>query len=109
MKLKKKKQENNFLIGGSLLIIFSFFLGFFLNENSAGAGGYNGDFGNYIWPNLNLFKENIFINISSYNYTDSRIPTSYILHVLLNPFINTELQFRISTFFVSILCPIFFF
>ena len=108
MKLKKK-QENYFLIGVSLLIIFSFFLGFFLNENSAGGGGFNGDFGNYIWPNLNLFKENIFININSYNYTDSRMPTSYILHVLFNPFINTELQFRISTFFVSILCPIFFF
>ena len=105
----KKKQENYFLIVISLFIIFSFFIGFFLDENSAGAGGFSGDFRQFIWPNLNLFKENILINLNSYDYTDSRMPISYILHIIANPFINTELQFRISTFFISMLCPIIFF
>lgn len=104
-----KKIENYFLLIITFLIIFSFFLGFLLNENSAGAGGTNGDFVHYIWPNLNLFKENILININSYNYTDSRMPLSYILHVLINPFIDSEIQFRVSVFIISILCPIFFF
>ena len=39
------------------LIIFSFFYGFYLNENSVGAGGYNGD---VIWilENIEIFKNN---------------------------------------------------
>lgn len=88
----------------SILIVLSFFLGFYLNENSAGGGP--SDFIYFVWPNLNFLKENIFVNIFSYNYTDSRTPLSYILHLLFNPLINSEIQFRFSVFLISLLCPI---
>ena len=43
----------------SLILIFlsfvSFFLGFYLNENSAGAGTYGGDF-DFIWANIQIFQ-----------------------------------------------------
>ena len=104
-----KKTESYALITISVLIFLSFIIGFIFNENSAGAGGYNGDFGNYIWPNLNLLKENIFENLTSLKYTDSRTPIPYVFHILLNPFIDSQTQFRISVFFISLLCPIFFF
>ena len=37
------------------LIIFSFFLGFYYDENSAGAGGYKGDI-TWILNNIEIFK-----------------------------------------------------
>ena len=54
--MQKVKENNNsiifFLIGFTIL---SYFLGFFLNENSAGGG--QGDFGN-TWKNITMFKSN---------------------------------------------------
>ena len=41
-----KKTESYALITISVLIFLSFIIGFIFNENSAGAGGYNGDFSN---------------------------------------------------------------
>jgi hypothetical protein len=105
VKVKKK----NISIILFLLIIFSFLLGFFLNENSAGAGGEKGDF-SLIWNNLLLFKEKgIFSSINSELYSDSRTPFLYILHYLLNPLINDQLNFRISIFFFSVLIPFIFY
>jgi len=92
-----------------LLIIISFFLGFFLNENSAGAGGERGDL-SLIWNNLILFKTNHILDaIKSHLYSDSRTPFLYIIHNLLNPYINDKLIFRFSVFFFSILIPFVFF
>ena len=106
--MKAKKIESLFTLGFSLVIFFSFIGGFILRENSAGAGGINGDF-YLIWKNLDLFKNNILDNLNSKEYNDSRTPLAYILHVLLNPFIETQNQFRLSVLFISLLCPIFFF
>tara|TARA_X000000950_G_scaffold226592_1_gene273466 strand:+ start:312 stop:1619 length:1308 start_codon:yes stop_codon:yes gene_type:complete len=88
----------------SFLIIIYFFYGFFTNENSAGAGGYTGDF-KLIWSNLLLLKEGLFTNIDNPAYNDSRSPLSYILHILLNPFIDNKHEFRNSTFVISLIIP----
>ena len=40
-----------------LLSISSFFIGFIYGENSAGAGGFDGDF-KHTWGNLQLFLNN---------------------------------------------------
>jgi hypothetical protein len=104
-----KVKKNNISIILFLLIIFSFLLGFFLNENSAGAGGEKGDF-SLIWNNLTLFKNvSIFDFIKSDLYSDSRTPLLYIIHDVFNPFTNNKLNFRISVFFFSILIPFVFF
>ena len=69
----------------SLIIIFYFFYGFYTNENSAGAGGYDGDF-KLIWSNLELLRNGILANLDSPLYNDSRTPLSYILHIYLNEY-----------------------
>ena len=79
----KNKNIFNFLL--SFIILSYFFYGFYLDENSAGAGGYNGDF-RLIWENLTLLKQDIIFNLNSPEYSDSRPPLSYILHIFLNPF-----------------------
>ena len=89
----------------SIIILSYFFYGFYSDENSAGAGGYNGDF-NLIWDNLILLKEGIILNLNSPDYSDSRPPLSYILHIYLNPFINNQEEFRISNLIISLLVPI---
>ena len=69
----------------SITLLIYFIFGFYNNENSAGAGGYNGDF-NSIWNNLLLLKEDIIGNLNNTSYNDSRTPLSYILHIVFNPF-----------------------
>ena len=99
----KLNQLTSILI--SLILIAYFFYGFYVDENSAGAGGYNGDFKS-IWANLLLLKEGIFQNIDNILYNDSRPPLSYILHILFNPFSNEQFTFRISAFLISLLVPV---
>ena len=53
------KQSDKYLFLISILTILLFFFGFYLQENSAGAGGLKGDF-NHVWNNLSLFKNNNF-------------------------------------------------
>ena len=84
--MNRTKKEELLCLLCSYLIFFSFITGFILDENSAGAGGLGGDF-KLIWKNLQLFKHNIFNNLNSLEYNDSRTPIAYILHVLFNPFI----------------------
>ena len=86
--------------------ILSYFFGFYLDENSAGAGGYEGDF-QPIYNNLQIFlKHDLVTAIAHPNYFDSRPPTSYILHEALNPFAGEEINYRRSVFFISFLIPI---
>ena len=78
----------------SLLLIFlsivSFFLGFYLDENSAGHGSYHPDF-KHIWNNLKIYLNNdILSSLSNSDYSDSRTPIAYILHKLFNPFTESE-------------------
>ena len=111
MENKKEKEkieqdnQNTFVFSLSLIILIYFFYGFFSNENTAGAGGYNGDF-KLIWENLAIFKEGIIVNLNNHNYTDSRTPLSYIVHALFNPFIYNEEVFRLSNLLISSSIPL---
>ena len=58
--MKNKKYLNNLQNLSFVLIFISltfFFYGFVTEENSAGAGGFNGDFGNS-WITLQTFLNN---------------------------------------------------
>ena len=67
------KSISVFLIAFAIL---SYFFGFYLDENSAGAGGYEGDF-QHIYNNLQIFlKHDLASSIAQPNYFDSRPPTS---------------------------------
>ena len=92
-----------------VLAIASYFFGFYFDENSAGAGGYDGDF-QHIYNNLKIFLNNdLATSISHSDYLDSRPPTSYILHELLNPFVLDEINFRRSVFIISLSIPVLFY
>ncbi len=92
-----------------ILVILSFFFGFYLDESSFGAGGYNGDF-EHIYTNLEFFlKNDLTTSIANPAYHDSRPPTSYILHEALNPFVEDKINFRRSVLFISLLVPILFY
>ncbi len=110
MEIKKEKEKINFVFFNSKFIIAAsllayYFFGFYTDENSAGAGGYNADLG-LIWNNLNLLKEDIFLNLNNPLYNDSRTPLLYILHILFNPFINDLVTFRTSVFLISSTVPL---
>ena len=103
----------NFFQAVSILLIFlaflSFFLGFYFDENSAGAGGPLGDFA-HIYNNFNIFLNNdLKTAIAHPDYVDNRPPTSYILHNLLNPFAEDKLNYRRSVFLISLTIPILFY
>ncbi len=103
-----------------ILSIFLFFLGFYLGENSAGAGSYSGDFSN-VWKSLNTFLnhgiiEGIGLTAVSDSYADdstfyysSRTPLIYILNTLFNPFVNTKPEFLLSIFVFSLTLPVLFY
>ena len=111
---KIKNNYSNFLFYSFLgLVIFSYFFGFFINENSAGGG--QADFKN-TWKNVQTFKNNSLheaLKLTAYGgsevFTSSRIPGVYILHKFLNPFTNNPDQFRLSVFLFSFLVPITFY
>lgn len=97
-----------------LLFLFFFFIyGFVIGENSAGGGGYNGDF-QTTFENLQLFVNNNFleaIKLTTDNnlYYTNRPPLLYILHSFLNPFSKNKELYRLSVFFISLLVPLFFY
>ena len=72
------------------LIAIYFLYGFYVNENAAGGGGYNGDL-SAVFKNLQLFVNNNFIESikltsNNYLYYTNRPPLLYILHSWLNPY-----------------------
>ena len=80
----------------SFILIFlassSFFLGFYLDENSAGGGSYLGDWGR-AWPNIQIFlNHDISTAINHEVFETNRSPLLYILHGLFNPFAGTEIR-----------------
>jgi len=114
-----KSLNNNYKIVISILIFLSFssfFLGFYFDENSAGAGGLYGDF-SLNWSNLQIFLNNDLITAINYTdgsdpdnfYQSSRPPLVYIIHKLFNPFLGTEISFRRSVFIISLLGPVLFY
>ena len=97
----------------SLILIFisfsSLFLGFYLDENSAGAGSYTGDI-TIIWSNLQIFLTNdIISSIDHQDYYSSRTPLAYIFHKKINPFVENIMSYRRSGFIISLTLPILFF
>lgn len=87
----------------------SFFYGFYIDEISMGAGGYNGDFV-FVTKSIDLFYNNsIKDSILLFSETSNRPPLIYILHKLFNPFFVDELNFRRSVFTLSLFIPILFF
>lgn len=95
------------------LLIFltasSYFLGFYLNENAAGAGFYSGDLG-HVWKNVQIYLNNE--TIKSINHPEiysNRPPLLYLLHKYLNPLTTNIETFRLSVFLISIISPILFF
>ncbi len=110
MENKKKEEKilNSYALISSLIIfsiVIYFFFGFYSNENSAGAGGYDGDL-KLIWSNFQLLENDIFSNLSSPLYNDSRPPLSYILHILFNPLASDKETYRLSVLFISLIIPI---
>jgi len=97
----------------SLILIFisfsSLFLGFYLDENSAGAGSYKGDI-KIIWKNLQIFLANdIISSLQHQDYFSSRTPVVYVLHKIFNPFVEDIISYRRSVFTISLALPILFY
>ena len=87
-----------------LLIIFSYFFGFYLNEDSAGGGKI--DFIKHEWGTIQLFiKNKISIALNSILYESSRTPLFYILNKY-NPFVENTKQLRLSWFVFSAIVPL---
>ena len=94
----EKNLKNILFISFSFFIYLSFFLGFYLNENSAGAGGYNGDL-TWMWDNFKIYKSNdLWTAIHHPDFWGNRTPLIYILHILFNPFISDIDSYRVSVF-----------
>ena len=97
----------------SLVLIFisfsSLFLGFYLDENSAGAGSYKGDI-EIVWKNLQIFLANdIISSILHQDYYTSRTPIVYAFHEIFNPFVENIISFRRSVFIISLTLPVLFY
>ena len=89
------------------LVIFSFFQGFYHDENSAGAGGYNGDI-TWILNNIEIFKNNKLKDaILSDDLFGNRTPLVYIINNFFNPFFYEYEKYRLTTFLLSLTGPIF--
>jgi len=86
-------------------ILVSYILGFYLDENSVGGGGYKGDL-NWILKNINIFKENkISDAILHDDLFGNRTPLIYIINTYLNPFFFDIESYRRSVFILSLIGP----
>ena len=104
--------KNNYKFFSFVLIflsLLSFFLGFYLDENSAGGGSYLGDW-SFLWPNLKLFINNdLYTAITHENFLSNRPPLLYMLHTSLNPFVENVIAYRRSVFIISLSVPVLFY
>ena len=107
--MKQNLSTNLISIISITFAVISFFYGFYIDEISMGAGGYNGDFV-FVTKSIDLFSNNsIKDSILLFSETSNRPPLIYILHQLFNPFFTDELNFRRSVFIISLSIPILFF
>ena len=107
------KSEKLFLISLIFLSLISYFVGFNLDENSAGGG--KADF-KFVWQNLQTFHSKGLLESIKLTaipddkvFQSTRTPGFYILNKLFNPFIDNKENFKTSIFFISMLVPIIFF
>ena len=95
--------HKNIIIFCSAIIIFSYFFGYYLDENSIGSGGYRGDL-EWIWQNYEIFRKQNFIDaIRDESFFGNRTHLLYIINYYLNPFINNIDNYRLSITFFSII------
>lgn len=111
--LNKNFKLYSFII--SIFTILLFLFGFYVQENSAGAGGFDGDF-THVWNNLLLFKNNNFwlaldatAGLNENDYKSSRPPLIYILNAYLNPFVEDKQSYILSIFALSLLTYLLFY
>lgn len=84
-----------------LLLSFSFFLGYYLRENSTGGGP---EFYQLSWPIIQSFKKDFLFTINNYGtFADFTIPFSHIINAYLNPFSNKITNFQLSVTVISFL------
>ena len=86
------------------LIFISFFLGYFLRENSVGGGK---EFYLISWPIIQSFKEDFLFTIQNYTTldlggpADYQLPFSHMINAYLNPFSDNIVHFQLSTTIIS--------
>jgi hypothetical protein len=74
-------KKNFLLLSLNSFVYLSFFIGYFLQENSAGGGAI--DF-NHITNNILLFKQNNFLEIDWLKYESTSLPIYYLIIKILN-------------------------
>ena len=78
--MKQNLSTNLISIISITFAVISFFYGFYIDEISMGAGGYNGDFV-FVTKSIDLFSNNsIKDSILLFSETSNRPPLIYILH-----------------------------
>ena len=106
-KMYKIKKSNQSLIILISIIIFSYALGFYLNEDSAGGGKI--DYIDHEWDTIQLFINNdLNIALNSALYESSRTPLFYIINKFI-PFNNDAENLRLFWFIFSIIIPFLFY
>jgi hypothetical protein len=101
------KKSNLGLITLLFIIIFSYILGFYLNEDSAGGGKV--DYIDHEWGTIQLFINNdISAALSSILYESSRTPLFYIANKFI-PFSNNIENLRFFWFIFSSTIPVLFY
>ena len=101
--------HKNIIIFYSAIIIFSYFFGYYLDENSIGSGGYKGDLA-WMWQNYEIFRKQNFIDaIRDESFFGNRTHLLYIINYYLNPFINNIDNYRLSITFFSIIASYIFY
>ena len=81
------------------VLSFSFFLGYYLRENSTGGGP---EFYQLSWPIIQSFKKDFLFTINNYGlFEDGTIPFSHIINAYINPFSNDINNFHLSITFLS--------
>ncbi len=113
--VNNERFEKIILFSLCFLICFSYLLGFYLNENSAGGG--EGDFRAFTFNNIQFFNSNSLLETFGVVNNDdtgklfrsSRIPGVYVFHKFFNPFTDNPYHYRLSVFLFSLLVPIIFY
>ena len=88
------------------LIFISFFLGYFLRENSAGGAL---EFYQLSWPIIQSFKKDFLFTINNYGLmNDYTMPFTHIINAYLNPFSDNATNFQLANTIISFLIFIIF-
>ena len=106
--VNNERLEKIILFSLFFLICFSYLLGFYFNENSAGGG--EGDFKAFTFNNIQFFESNSLLEAFGVVNNDdtgrlfrsSWIPGVYVIHKFFNPFTHNPYHFRLSVILFSL-------